>query len=507
MDQSYRQPQKNKVRHSVIRRAIELLTVLRSEACCVRNSYVRDVYEYFLSKEESHECEEASKIKLDYIREWEKLHLNAIGSKKSEELSVCYLSGPEPNNDFCEFISMGVLPENIWAIENKKDIYNIAVNSLNLEDFKQPKIIRTSIEQFFENTPKKFDIVYVDACASLISDQHALRSVATLFQFHRLNSPGILITNFAGIDKSNKTEVNQYLDIISRYIMSQNNQPCFVMNEGKKSNVYNKWYSCINSSLDERYGDFVTQMICDAASISIPTLRFVNSQYLKTLTDEQPLKFDINKMKESYITNIKYNTLTRFFIENSFISQMFPQQYDGISKVDKLSDELSGKNSYHFKLFDSFAFLYSLKLGKLKLTESLNSALKFYSESNGMYQFLDKPNENLFFDTVINQLSYPMHYVANQSKRYTYIAKKQRMFTDLILFDECRYIYDWIPAVNQLKQSFSNLSWQYTFRFGLDGLIKQRINYNNEFFFQGSVISKKIPGFVDVWFPKREKIN
>lgn len=141
MDQSYRQPQKNKVRHSVIRRAIELLTVLRSEACCVRNSYVRDVYEYFLSKEESHECEEASKIKLDYIREWEKLHLNAIGSKKSEELSVCYLSGPEPNNDFCEFISMGVLPENIWAIENKKDIYNIAVNSLNLEDFKQPKII------------------------------------------------------------------------------------------------------------------------------------------------------------------------------------------------------------------------------------------------------------------------------------------------------------------------------------------------------------------------------
>lgn len=68
-------------------------------------------------------------------------------------------------------------------------------------------------------------------------------------------------------------------------------------------------------------------------------------------------------------------------------------------------------------------------------------------------------------------------------------------------------IYDWIPSVNQLQQAFSNLSWQYTFRFGLDGLVKQRINYNNEFFFQGSVISKKIPGFEDVQFPKREKIN
>lgn len=103
MDQSYRQPQKNKVRHSVIRRAIELLTVLRSEACCVRNSYVRDVYEYFLSKEESHECEEASKIKLDYIREWEKLHLNAIGSKN---LKNCQYVIYQDQNPIMTFVSL-----------------------------------------------------------------------------------------------------------------------------------------------------------------------------------------------------------------------------------------------------------------------------------------------------------------------------------------------------------------------------------------------------------------
>lgn len=100
MEYSYTQPQKNKVRHFVIRRAVELLTTMRSEACCVRNSYVRDVYEYFLNKEESHECEEAEKIDPSYIREWEKLQLNAIGNKGVEELSVCYLAGPEPINDF-----------------------------------------------------------------------------------------------------------------------------------------------------------------------------------------------------------------------------------------------------------------------------------------------------------------------------------------------------------------------------------------------------------------------
>lgn len=39
--------------------------------------------------------------------------------KRAEELSVCYLAGPEPINDFKEFTEMGVLPENIWAFEIK----------------------------------------------------------------------------------------------------------------------------------------------------------------------------------------------------------------------------------------------------------------------------------------------------------------------------------------------------------------------------------------------------
>lgn len=509
MEYSYTQPQKNKVRHFVIRRAVELLTTMRSEACCVRNSYVRDVYEYFLNKEESHECEEAEKIDPSYIREWEKLQLNAIGNKGVEELSVCYLAGPEPINDFREFTEMGILPENIWAFENKKLVYNQALSSLKLDEFKQPKIIKTSIENFFENTPRKFDIVYIDACASLISDQHALRCVAALFQYHRLNSPGVLITNFAGVDHSNQREIQEYLDIIARYSLCNNKKICSVGNGNAQLNSYKQEIKRLESgnSLDEKYGDFVTQMVCDAASISIPILRFVNSPYVETFINRQIKDIDVNGMTEEYIKSIKYNTFTQFLLSNNFMRQKKSEYYPGIKRTTKLVDELSGKNSFHHKLLGCLKFLYDMKQNRIELAKGVSQALEFYSNSKYMYQFLDKANKNLFFDTVINQLAYPMHYVAGQSRRYTYVAKTQRMFTDLILFDECRYIYDWIPSVNQLQQAFSNLSWQYTFRFGLDGLVKQRINYNNEFFFQGSVISKKIPGFEDVQFPKREKIN
>lgn len=178
----------------------------------------------------------------------------------------------------------------------------------------------------------------------------------------------------------------------------------------------------------------------------------------------------------------------------------------GIERANKLAAELSGL-SQHFDLLSCLRKLHEIKTKSDGFCPELNEVIDFFDTGNELYQFLDKPNRVLFFDSVINQLSYPMHYVSDKANRLTYIAKDTRMFTDLLLFDECRYIYDWLPAIHQIPKAFSNLSWQYTFRFGLDGLIKQRINYNNEFFFQGSVVSKTAPGFEAKLFPNRIKIN
>lgn len=48
---TYRQSVKNTVRHKVLKRAVELLTTERSSACCVRSSYVRDLYDYFIERD------------------------------------------------------------------------------------------------------------------------------------------------------------------------------------------------------------------------------------------------------------------------------------------------------------------------------------------------------------------------------------------------------------------------------------------------------------------------
>ena len=77
------------------------------------------------------------------------------------------------------------------------------------------------------------------------------------------------------------------------------------------------------------------------------------------------------------------------------------------------------------------------------------------------------------------------------------------MFTDISVYDECRYIYEWVPSIHQIKTAFENNSFQYIFRFGLDGLVKSRQELNNEFFYQGTVVPNNIEGFEQQNLPKR----
>lgn len=502
---SYKQKTKQIVRHKMIKRAIELLTNERNSLSCVRRSYVRDLYDYFIELEESKEQKEAKDIDASYIRMWESIHSRYVGNKSVEDLTVCYLAGPEPENDFAEFIAMGVLPHNIWAFESEKNTYLQALGSIDSTSFFQPKLIRTSIEKFFENTPKEFDIVYIDACAPLVSDQHALRCIATMFKYHRLASPGILISNFAEVDTSNEVLLNEYYDMISKYNIIKKYPDCFLI---EKNGVvqFNEHYEEINTlvknEFQKYYGDFVTAMLCNAGAITIPTLRFVNSMYLTNFSDTRP-KAD-KRYQFTDVNTIKNNVFLKFLVVNAFLEQKGSTD-TGIKRTKKLEQELSAQwNGY--ALLPCFQKLYEIREQNIDVKPSLEEDFSFFEKTDNMYQFLDKPTKKLFLDSVINQLSCPMHYCTDKIERLTYVAKETRMYMDLIPFDECRYLYDWLPAIDQMKNAFSNKSWQYVFRFALDGLVKKRMNYNNEFFFQGTVITHRNPQFEASVIKEREEI-
>lgn len=157
----YNQYTKRNVRHKAIFSTVELLTSKRGQSCCVERNYVRRLYDYFtLSEDVSQNKAEAQKIDVSYITNWEKLHDSFVERKRPEDLMICFLSGPEPDNDFQELINLGILPQNIWGFESNNQAYKKAIATYDQGEYPQPRILKQNIETFFQQTPKKFDIVY-----------------------------------------------------------------------------------------------------------------------------------------------------------------------------------------------------------------------------------------------------------------------------------------------------------------------------------------------------------
>lgn len=197
------------------------------------------------------------------------------------------------------------------------------------------------------------------------------------------------------------------------------------------------------------------------------------SQIIKVPNKTQLANEDINCIPDS---------TARFFLS-------YERQKKHISKIDAFNAEIGDYKAL-------VTFLKQLKGGKVEYSLSLKSIDQFLNNRAKAYQFLDRPHSNMLLDVLINQLAYPFHSNTKRNLRYSYTAKSTQMFTDVSVYDECRYIYDWLPAVDQIEKAFLDRSYQYVFRFAIDGLVKTRQLYNNEFFFQGSVVSDATSGFL-----------
>lgn len=484
MGYEYTQFSKNIARHRSISYAVNLLTVFRNEAPCVRRDYVRNIYNYYTQTEDDNNNKnEALKINHEHIVDWENLHDTCCGNKKPSDLTVCYLCGPEPNNDFDVMVSLGILPQNIWAFEDNKKTYFQALAVYKDKSYRQPRIIRQNIETFFAQTPKKFDIIYIDACGSIPSEQHALRCITSIFANHRLESPGIIISNFAEPD-----DKLSYIELLTQFFLSKRypNEEIDINTGNYKAQIYFEIRKDIENNFDSYYSEFISLIIRDIPGIITPLQRFWKNPYLnQIIKNHNQLSACSTPSADSL--KVATDSLAKFFISYDIRNNKGNQD----SRINQFLTEMGDPAI----LLRAMKELQLLKNGMLDVTDDFKEIYTYFENPNKLHQFLDKPHSNILIDLIINQLAYPFHCNTSKVKRYKYCAKSTQMYTDINVYDECRYIYEWLPALHQITATFDNPSCQYIFRFALDGLVKSRINYNNEFFFQGAVIPN-IEGFM-----------
>ena len=327
---TYNQPTKMKARHLVIQNAVENLTLNRQSSAIVQRNYVRSVYDYFQSKEEiSNTKKEIEEIDFKYIIDWEKLHDVKVKKKSPEELTVCYLCGPEPDNDFKEFTNLGILPQNIWAFENNKSCYDAALKAYEQGMYPQPRIIKQKIDSFFINTPKSFDIVYFDACSTLISEQHSLKSIRTLFQYNRLESIGVLITNFSAPDLS--ADNQELCKFIAFYLYFKiENAEEIKLNDKNICNIeYSQLLQQVKDNFDKYYSAFISYVIRDLGSVLVPIQKINTNTYFSKLFKKNA---DQVENYSSLFQQAKNNNLAKMIFSAKFLQD----------------------NDVHSKIFDIF---------------------------------------------------------------------------------------------------------------------------------------------------------
>lgn len=513
INMEYNQNQKNEVREQSLKNAILSLTKNRKKSTIAIKKYLRNAKQYLLDTNN----DILEDLKETTILRWENFYDSVVGNKKPSELKIAYLCGPNPLNDLEVMLEMGILPENVWAFELDYDSYIKAVEKTLFSEYHYLKIINGKIETFFENTPIKFDIIYFDACGPLPSKKSkTLQTIVSIFKNHRLNSPGALITNFSLPSKEQDKETwDQLVPLVGTYLYPkafiESGKTRYNSTAGPSDKYYDdelnlegKWFKKVDKNLNNYYGQYITRFISDIATIIIPYQRLINNkEFLKIFfKDIYNNNFKLNEKLErelklfteieniidendedDYIGGEIFESLDLFSILFSILS--IDKNFKNIKLCKLLIDELSINKNKELFVTDLKIAYYLLNEGlkeKDYYSESLKNINRNWKSFNRHY-LCDVFMFHQLTQLLVTQITIPYFLNIEKTKRWTYKAKETQMYTDLFIFDECRYVFDWMPTINMLEFNLNNIDIELSYRLILDSIAKNLHNYNWDIFY------------------------
>ncbi len=589
----YSEVEKKIARNEALKFAITSLTKNRHKSTVARKSYVRDIKDYLQTNGTQDDKETSSLLSESEIIQWESFYESIIRNKKARELRVAYLSGPNPENDIEILVENGILPENIWAFESDNTTYTKAVTSALESQFPFVKIYKGRIENYLKILPFKFDIIYLDFCGTVASEK-TLSVVRDIFNYQKLETLGVLITNFAFPNKDNieNTDHRDNLNLLAaNYLFPKS----FTENYTHLGGGNRESAECHGIDPDEFfkiakreemtfYSQFITRILYDLPSVIIPYQRLANNEILKNLffknlylfswdeipendsgrlTDFLKQHYNINWVKTAKIEKIDDGKTIRLSSENNYLSLKLNNEKteanmeidDGrtdefVVKMEKgklniykssfeedyyeenvnalvwgLSNFFIKKESFE-KLFNNFKRQLSIKSDEKTLLENIKLVSYFITERSqnnlhsdklekirknwkitGKYIFCDLFLFHQIKEILIGQLINPYYYNVDYTERWTYKAKETDMFMDLVTYDECRYVFDWMPTLDMFEEGIEDWNRQLSLRFAMDSISKQRMWYNDEFFSGTAVVDQGAKTFEAKELKKRKLVK
>jgi hypothetical protein len=512
MTKEYQEIEKQIARDKALSFAVSTLTKNRHKSSIARKSYVRDIKKHLQSQGSKWDQEISSYLTENEINRWESFYESIIKKKKPSELRVAYLSGPNPDNDIEILVANGVLPENIWAFESDNKTYSQAVMSALESKFPFVKIYRGKIENYLKILPFKFDIIYLDFCSTLASDK-TISVVRDIFFYQKLETLGVLITNFSLPNKEIKDNLD-YRENLSLLAANYLYPKPFTESYKGLGGDWTETAECHGIDKEELikiakrnketfYSQLVTRILFDLPSVIIPFQRLATNESLINL-------FFKNFKKESFNEDYAEDIMC-FPDQNSLVwglSSFFIDKPSFIKLFNRLKKQLSITNDEN-KLLEQIelvSYFMSERMQDNLHSDKLDTIRKNWKITD-KYIFCDVFLFHQLKDILIGQLTSPYYYNVEYTKRWIYKAKKTEMFMDLITYDECRYIFDWMPTLDMFEEGVEDWDRQLSLRFAMDSVSKQSRWYNEEFFSGTAVVDQGTKTFEAKVLKKRKRIK
>ena len=106
------------------------------------------------------------------------------------------------------------------------------------------------------------------------------------------------------------------------------------------------------------------------------------------------------------------------------------------------------------------------------------------------YSFCDVFLFHQILEVLLAQISVPYYCKIDKIKRWTYRAKQHKMFTDLIIYDQARYIIDWLPTPEMISDLNFDLQIELSTRYLLDAFSKNNFYFLSHLFCGCNVVQR-----------------
>jgi hypothetical protein len=520
MSDTYNQASKIEVRERCLVHAVDILTTSRHKSPIVQLDELDQIVEFACDRFKyiGVSPSEISKAVRDEIMAWTDLYTARVAQKSPGDLKVLYLSGPEPLNDLSVMLECGVNPHNVWAIEGNSKNFNAAV--ADIEQSKLPlKIVNGNLAELFETFDESFDIIHFDACGPMFRHD-TLSPLMKIASRQRLEPLSVLITNFSEPPQEH-AESERYVRIMTEYFRYRtNDMPRQAYQDNLDPAVLEHDPRALLRSVSDAplpyYSDFVSRFIHDTFRFWIPNCRalattaFFNSHIasknalkatleraLAPLTRNGPingLTSDIHLAPASYPLYSFYLELKRHLPNDPLLTLLRETTVNG----RRIDEYLAGAS-----LLDRIIEGH-WDCASAELIEAIGSS--WFDQKSSL--FCDKPLPNLLINALVGQYGKPLLPNVRKMKRFTYRAKTNRMFTDVILFDSCRYFYDWFPSLSSVRTRFDDMAFQVAARSMID-LVGRNDWGASCHPFRGSSVAcfDEVPCALDHEVPEREEVT